>query len=176
MPHDLHAGFRRILYDAMTLSVSLRVLQRCSGYPKPSPAELDGDVEAHHIQAFVQMHSLNEFLTSNGGGDDMGIGDFGCPIQEDRLPTQGDDNYRFRHTYAGHKSWQAVAKDASAGAAQMEKPEVVRRGLKLLDGFDEFWRQCGVGTRLQTGTYEEAYCRIYLDTRAELARARVVAS
>ncbi|NQT36187.1 MAG: hypothetical protein HQ581_01780 [Planctomycetes bacterium] len=170
---ELDNGFRRILYDAMVLSQSLRAILDCEGYPKPAPDQISGDVEAHHMHALIQMRSMNDFFVGkeHGRDDTMVITDFpGCSLQQDRLPAAEEELWRFAHTYVAHKSWEAVAKKGSVGAAQMSKPEVIRIGMELLAGFEGFWGTCrksGIGESLQE--YAAAYERIYRENWANLA-------
>jgi hypothetical protein len=170
----LNDGFRRVLYDAMVLCRSLLVVRKCAGYPKPSPAEIDADVEAHHVNAMIQMRSMNDFFfckTRGTNDDDTTIvTDFpGCSEHSDRLPAKGTKYERFAHVYVAHKSWEAAAKDESAGAAQMPKPEVIRLGRELLEAFEQFWDVCrknGIGTNLKR--YAAAYEAIYRMNKLEL--------
>ena len=170
----LNNGFRRVLYDAMLLSESLLVVRKCRGYPKPLPDEIDGNVEAHHMNAMIQMRSMNDFFIAKNRGpndsDTMIVTHFPGPhSHSDRLRATGTDYERFAHVYVAHKSWAAAAKDPSVGAAQMPKPEVVRLGLGLLEGFEQFWEACrqnGVGTNLEE--YAAAYVRIYRVNKQEL--------
>ncbi|MHC4401270.1 MAG: hypothetical protein ACYTG0_16485 [Planctomycetota bacterium] len=169
---DYDKGFRRVLYDAMILTASLRILRDCVGYPKPKAAQINGEVEAHHMNALIQIRSLNDFLTdvSHGRRDTMIISHFpGCSPQPNRLPTRPGPHHRSAHTFVAHKSWDAVAKDRSVGSGQLHKRALVRIGLHLLDGFDRFWADCrkiGIGIRLNV--YAKAYKRVYEDNVAYL--------
>ena len=173
--HDFDAGFRRVLYDAMILSASLRVVRECEDYPKPIASRIDGNVEAHHMNALIQIRSLTDFLIDRDHGrpDTMIISHFpGCSPQLNRLPTPPDSHHRSAHTFVAHKSWDAVAKDQSAGAGQMHKRELVRIGLDLFGGFDQFWRDCGannIGVNLNP--YAKRYKTIY-ESNVEHLRKR----
>ena len=163
-----------MLYDAMILSSSLRVVRECSGYPKPKAAQIDGTVEAHHMNALIQIRSLNDFLTnvSHRRSDTMIISQFpGCSQQPTRLPTPPAPHHRTAHTFVAHKSWDAVAKDGSVGAGQMHKRDLVRIGIDLLDGFETFWAECRknrIGVRLNA--YGKTYKRVYEDNVRFLCR------
>ena len=163
--NTLNNGFRRILYDSMILSQSLRAIIECEGFPRPAPGQIMGDVEAQHMNALIQMRSLNDFLIDRDHNreDTMVISNFpGCTAQPSRLPEREDAHGRFAHTYVAHKSWDAVTKDEAAGAAQMGKPDVIRIGMELLGGFEDFWARCrsnGIGNEFQS--YAAAYERIY---------------
>jgi len=162
---DLDDGFRRILYDAMVLSASLRAVRSCIGYPKPSAAEIDGNVEAHHMNALIQIRSLDDFFIGRDHGrpDTIVVTNFpGSSSQPSCLPPNPSAQYRSTHTFVAHKSWDAVAKDPSVGAGQLSKSELVRIGLALLDGFDRFWSVCrakNIGVLLNP--YAQAYRSIY---------------
>jgi hypothetical protein len=174
-PHDLNAGFRRVLYDTMVLSASLRVVRDCEGYPKPIASQIDGNVEAHHMNALIQIRSLNDFLIDrdHGRSDTMIISHFpGCSPQPNRLPTHPDVHHRSTHTFVAHKSWDAVDKDQSVGAGQMNKRDLVRIGLELFDGFEQFSAVChanDIGVDLNP--YAKAYKPIY-ESNAEYLRDR----
>jgi hypothetical protein len=173
---DFDAGFRRILYDAMTLAVSLRAVRECQGYPKPTAPEINGTVESLHMNALIQIRSMDNFLSEYHGSrrDTMTATHFpGCSKQASRLPPpkSTDPYWRSPDTYTAHKSWDAVRKDQSTGTAQISKPELVRLGMAILDGFEDFWSECkavDIGVTLKD--YAAAYEPIYKDAVAFLQK------
>src|SRR5438132_946008 len=102
-------GFRRILYDAMVLSASLRAVRECKYYRKGRASDVDGYVEAHHTNALLQIRSMIDFLSCHGRleQDTMTVVQFfGCTKQTISFPERKAAN-----KYAAHKSWDAVAKN-----------------------------------------------------------------
>lgn len=116
-------GFRRILYDAMILSASLRAVLECSYYHKHRPEDIRGDVETHQANALIQIRSMVDFLSCKGREiDDM------TAVQ---IPGCIKHNLDFDertaiNKYAGHKTWAAAQKDVEA----IKKPELVTLALK----------------------------------------------
>jgi hypothetical protein len=126
----------------MVLSASLRAIRDCKYYRRWRTANVDGCVEAHQTNAMVQIRSMIDFLNCGGiiQADTMiAVQFFGCSKQSIPFP---DSDRKAANKYAAHKSWDAVAKDAAAGARQLSKREVVSLGLKALDGFLKFWDEC----------------------------------
>ncbi len=81
---DASAGFRRVLYDAMVLSASLRAIRCCDYYRRWRTDKVDGYVEAHQASALVQTRSMIDFLNCVGRieGDTMlAVQFFGCSQQ-----------------------------------------------------------------------------------------------
>src|SRR5262249_53237963 len=81
---DLEAGYRRIQYDAMSLSASLVAVKRCDYFDSSAeqPCRIDAEAEAHHTNALVQIRSMVDFLTCRDGHkDDIMASDFGCTKQ-----------------------------------------------------------------------------------------------
>ncbi len=159
----------------MILSASLRVLRDCEGYPKLITSQIDGNVEAHYMNALIQIRSLNDFFIDRDHNrpDTMIISHFpGCSSQPDRSPTRPDAHHRLTHTFVAHKSWDAVDKDEFVGCGQMHKRELVQIGLGLFDGFEQFWadgRGNNIGEKLKP--YARIYKAIY-ESNAEYLRER----
>ena len=161
-------GFRRILYDAMVLSASLRVIRECSYYRRWKAADIDGSVEAHQANALLQIRSMIDFLTCHGRTehDTMTVVQFfGCAKQAITFPERKAAN-----KYAAHKSWDAVAKDAAAGARQLRKPEIVKLGMTVLDGFFAFWKECDRHLTISLNPYATRYKVILEENVNELKR------
>lgn len=161
-------GFRRILYDAMVLSASLRVIRECSYYRRCKAADINGSVEAHQANALLQIRSMIDFLTCHGRieHDTMTvIHFFGCTKQAITFPERKAAN-----KYAAHKSWDAVAKDAAAGARQLRKPEIVKLGITVLDGFKTFWKECDKHLTVSLNPYAKRYKAILDENVNELKR------
>ena len=85
---------------------------------------------------------------------------FGCSKQKIEFPER-----RAANKYAAHKSWDAVTKDV----ARVSKPEILRIGLKVLDGFKEFRAECEKHNKIQYNKHAERYSEL-LD--ANVARLR----
>lgn len=165
---DIDAGFRRVLYDAMVLSCSLRAIRECKYYRRWKAADIDGFVEAHHTNALLQIRSMIDFLTCHGRieQDTMtSVQFFGCTKQSISFSERKASN-----KYAAHKSWDAVAKNAAAGARQLPKPEVVALGLKVLDAFYKFWRECDRNLTVVLNDYALRYKTILDENVKELTR------
>lgn len=161
-------GFRRILYDAMVLSASLRAVRECKYYRRQSACDVDGYVESHHTNALIQIRSMIDFLSCHGRleQDTMTVVQFfGCTKQAISFPERTSSN-----KYAAHKSWDAVAKDAVAGARQLTKPELVALGMKVLDGFDKFWRECNKHLTVSFNDHAKRYEAILAENIKELKR------
>ena len=161
-------GFRRILYDAMVLSASLRVIRECSYYHRWKAANIDGGIEAHQANALLQIRSMIDFLTCHGRieHDTMTVVQFfGCTKQAITFPERKAAN-----KYAAHKSWDAVAKDAAAGARQLGKPEIVKIGMTVLDGFSAFCKECDKHSAISLNAYAKRYKAILQENINELRR------
>ena len=145
---DKSSGFRRLLYDAMVLSQSLRVVLDCRYYDDLADSEdedsdlIEPDVEAHHINAMVQIRSMIDFLSCRRSrkGDPMHALHFeGCPKQS--------INFKLRdacNQYAAHKDWSAVSKNEDSGVKQVKKEELVKLGLVVLKAFERFRKKLQV--------------------------------
>ena len=166
---DINAGFRRILYDAMVLSASLRYIRESKSYKRGGASRVDGYVEAHTTNALIQIRSMIDFLACNGQirEDTMTIVQFfGCSKQSIDFPEQR----RAANKYAAHKSWDAVSKDASAGARQLSKQEIIELGMIILDGFERFRTQCMKEMKIKYNRHARRYEEILRDNISELKR------
>src|SRR5688572_1633614 len=115
----------------------------------------DGQVEAHQANALIQIRSMIDLLNCGGQlqQDSMtAVQFFGCAQQSLDFPER-----RASNKYAAHKSWDAVAKDAAAGARQLRKPELVALGMKVLDGFHAFWKECETHFKISWNEYAKRY-------------------
>lgn len=128
------------------------------------------------MNALIQIRSLNDFFIGRKHGrsdtDTMIINQFpGCSLQPNRLLAPPDTHHRSTHTFVAHKSWDAVAKDQSVGAGQMQKRELVCIGIKLFDGFERFWASCRTNSiGLKLNPYAKAYKPIYESNVAYLRK------
>jgi hypothetical protein len=165
---DVSAGFRRILYDAMVLSASLRAIRECNYYRRWKASDVDGCVEAHQANALIQIRSMIDFLTCHGRleHDTMTVVQFfGCTKQALAFPERKASN-----KYAAHKSWDAVAKDANEGARQLRKPQIVELGIRVLEGFHKFWEECDRNVVLSMNAYAKRYSNVLNENMIELRR------
>ncbi len=137
-----NAGFRRILYDAMVLSASLRAVKECnySELPSKEPSRIDDKVEAHHTNALIQLRSMVAFLNCEvqRNKPDMTAEHFGCKKQNVAFPKRQSAN-----AYAAHKSWDAIkgSAAATAGVPRITKKELLAQGKVVLAGFVAFRRE-----------------------------------
>lgn len=159
---DVNAGFRRILYDAMVLSASLRVIRECKYYNhrRVKAPDIDGYVEAHQTNALIQIRSMIDFLSCYGQiqHDTMTVVQFfGCTQQKIIFP----EERKAANKYAAHKSWDAVAKNVAAGARQLTKPKTVDLGMEVLGGFKRFWEESKKNLILSFNDYAERYKDIF---------------
>ena len=116
---DISDGARRILYDAMILSSSLRKLRESKSYKTKSAKNLDGFTEAHAVHALLQIRSMIDFLVGDchiHKDTMLSVQFFGCSKQKIEFPER-----RAANKYAAHKSWDAVTKDV----ARVSKPEIL---------------------------------------------------
>lgn len=165
---DVSGGFRRILYDAMVLSASLRAIRECNYYRGRKASDNDGYIEAQQSNALIQIRSMIDFLCCEGRieHDTMTVVQFfGCTKQSISFPERKASN-----KYAAHKSWDAVAKNAAAGARQLKKPEIVALGMKVLEGFHKFLRECENNLTISLNDYAKRYKEILEDNVKELKR------
>lgn len=152
MKREVSSGFRRILYDAMVLSSSLKSIRNCSYYEKNRSSAIDGNVEANHTNALIQIRSMLDFLNCEGmyQADTMHcIQFFGCNKHSIKNPFRESSN-----KYVAHKSWDAVNKDAK----QIGKKDTVKLGMNVLDGFFTFWNECQAnGLKIKMNKYAKRY-------------------
>lgn len=165
---DINDGFRRILYDAMVLSASLRYIRESKSYKRRGPSHVDGYVEAQTTNALIQIRSMIDFLGCHGQirEDTMTIVQFfGCSKQSIAFPERKAAN-----KYAAHKSWDAVSKDANAGARQLSKREIIELGMRVLDGFDRFRTECMKEMKIKHNRHARRYEEILQENMSELKR------
>ncbi|MFC1596856.1 hypothetical protein ACFL5Q_02810 [Planctomycetota bacterium] len=165
---DISDGFRRILYDAMVLSASLRYIRESKSYRRGGASRVDGYVEAQTTNALIQIRSMIDFLGCSGKiyEDTMTVVQFfGCSKQSIAFPERKASN-----KYAAHKSWDAVSKDASAGARQLSKKEIFELGMKVLAGFDRFRTECTRETKIKSNPHARRYEEILRENMSELKR------
>jgi hypothetical protein len=155
---DISAGFRRIFYDAMILSYSLCIIRDCKYYSEHKADDIDGNVESNQANALIQIRSMLDFLNPQDtrNDDTMRITDFnGCSKQNIECSCR-----KALHKYVAHKSWDAVNKDVSAEAGQLTKEDIVDLGLKTLEGFDVFMKECLKNNKVDLN---HAYTKKYKD-------------
>jgi hypothetical protein len=161
---DINDGFRRILYDAMVLSASLRYIRESKSYKRRGPSHVDGYVAAQTTNALIQIRSMINFLGCHGQirEDTMTIVQFfGCSKQSIDCPER-----RAANKYAAHKSWDAVSKDVP----QVSKQKIIELGMRVLDGFDKFRTQCMEETKMKYNRHAKRYEEILRDNISELKR------
>jgi len=150
------------------LSASLRIIRECKYYRHWKASDIDGYVEAHQTNALIQIRSMIDFLSCQGRieHDTMTVVQFfGCTKQAISFPERKASN-----KYAAHKSWDAVAKKAAAGARQLTKPEIVALGIRVLGGFYKFWKDCEKHFAISFNDYAERYKAILEENVKELKR------
>lgn len=164
---DINAGVRRILYDAMILSSSLRYMRESKSYKTKSAKNIDGQTEAHAIHALLQIRSMIDFLVGNcqiHRDTMLSVQFFGCSKQKIDFPERKAAN-----KYAAHKSWDAVTKDV----AQVSKSDVMRIGLKVLEGFKKFRGECEKRNDITYNRHAKRYSQILEENVTKLKKLGV---